>query len=108
MRWIKYKRHEPRHNPRNRNEELHRFLLDVPYLLYFGVVPSRAAINEFLQLGGGDAGMSPSASWEPFEITEDEYWEILELWHRMETAKEIEDDHFRYDPKMFIQDFEIM
>ena len=52
--------------------------------------------------------MSPSASWEPFEVTEDEYWEILQLWDQMEIANEIQDDHFRYDPKMFIQDFEIM
>lgn len=109
MRSVKYKRHEFHHkHPRTRNEELHRFLLDVPYLLYFGVVPSREAINEFLKDGGGDGGMSPGASWVPFELTHDEYWEVVERWDRMDLVKERADGHFRYDPKVFVQDHEIM
>ena len=108
MRSVKYKRHEFRERyPSNRNEELHRFLLDLPYLMYFGVVPSLAVINEFLKSGGGDGGMSPGASWEPFEITEDEYWEIVERWDHMDITKERADDHFRHDPKVFVQDHEI-
>ena len=109
MRFVKYKRHEFREkHPANRNEEVARFLLDIPYLLYFGVIPSREAINEVLRKGGGDAGMSPGASWEPFELTEDEYWEIVERWDQMDIEKEREEDHFRYNPKMFVKDDEIM
>src|SRR6185437_6524952 len=105
MRSVKYKRHEFHEKyPSNRNEELHRFLLDIPYLMYHGVVPSRDAINEVLRRGGGDGGMSPGASWEPFELTEDDYWEIVERWDQMDIAKEKEDDHFRYNPKNFVQD----
>ena len=109
MRSVKYKRHEfHQKHPSNKNEELHRFLLDIPYLLYFGVVPSREAINEVLREGGGDGGMSPGASWQPFELSEDEYWEIIERWDRMDISKERNDDHFRYDPKIFVKDYEIM
>ena len=109
MRSVNYKRHEFHDpDPWNRNEELHRFLLDVPYLLYFGVVPSREAINEFLKDGGGDGGMSPGASWTPFEINEDEYWEVVERWDQMNIAQELAEGHFRYDPKRFVQDYEIM
>jgi len=109
MRSVKYKRHEFHQKyPSSKNEELHRFLLDIPYLMYYGVVPSREAINEVLRTGGGDGGMSPGASWEPFELTEDDYWEVVERWDQMDIAKEREDDHFRYNPKNFVQDFEIM
>ena len=109
MRSVKYRRHEFHDNqPWHRKEELHRFLLDIPYLLYFGVIPSRAAMNEVLRAGGGDGGMSPGASWEPFELTEDEYWEAIERWDQMDIAKEKDDDHFRYDPKVFVQEGEIM
>lgn len=109
MRSVKYKRHEfHEKHPWTRNEELHRFLLDVPYLLYFGVVPSRLAISEFLKDGGGGGGMSPGVSWVPFEITDGEYWEVVERWDQMDLVKERADGHFRSNPRVFVPDHEFM
>lgn len=109
MRHVNYKRHEPfRKFPEHRNELLAYFLLDVPYLLYFGVIPSREAINQVLATGGGGGGMSPGASWLPFEISDEEYWEVVEFWGQMEIQEKRDDDRFRYDPRAFFQDWDVM
>jgi len=109
MRWIKYKRHELHQGkPEERKEILHRFLLDIPYLLYFGVIPSRPAINEVLLSGGGDGGMSPGSSWDPFEISVEEYEEVVKAWKQMDINKEFKEGQFRYNPDMFIEDDEIL
>jgi len=109
VRHVSYQRHDPfREFPEHRNELLAYFLLDVPYLLYFGVIPSRAAINQVLASGGGSGGMSPGASWLPFEIGEDEYWDVVDFWERMSIQEKLEDDRFRYDPRAFFTDWDVM
>ncbi|MDG5816727.1 hypothetical protein QA601_16640 [Chitinispirillales bacterium ANBcel5] len=51
--------HEERHE--KRISFLYQFLLDVPYLMIRGVIPSLDAVNEVLMRGGGDGGMGPGA-----------------------------------------------
>src|SRR5258708_4282113 len=76
---IKYRRHESHGPTESREAPLWAFFFDVPYLLVFGVFPPRHVLNSYLRIGGGDGGMSPGTSWEPFELTEDEYISVLPL-----------------------------
>ena len=41
-------------------------------------VPPLPILNEFLQQGIVDAGMSGGCEWTPFELSESEYEELLE------------------------------
>jgi hypothetical protein len=52
-------------------------LRDVPYLLIGGLIPPLLVINEVLRQGVDDAGMSGGCRWDPFEITQSEFAEIV-------------------------------
>lgn len=65
---------------RHKKALLHEFILHIPYALYFTVAPSREALNEFLQKGLSGGGQSATFSWEPFEVSREEYDEILTAW----------------------------
>ena len=74
---VPYWRHEFRFDPEPREAPLWAFLFDIPYFPACDVFPPRHILNSRLRSGGGDGGMSPGASWEPFEISNEEYAEIL-------------------------------
>lgn len=74
---VHYLRHEPRHPAELVSAPLMEFVLDVPNLIYRGVVPPFALLNAVLGRGGGDAGMSPGASWEPFMLSIAEYEQLV-------------------------------
>jgi hypothetical protein len=78
MREIKYTAWEFHHDPMKRSAPLPYFLLDIPYLFITGTIPPLAIINSILSKGGGDGGMGPGTSWEPFTMTEAEYREVVE------------------------------
>jgi len=59
---------------------LHRFILDIPYALYYSVVPRREALNEVLRTGSAGGGMGTGLYWDAFEITEEEYTEVTDAW----------------------------
>jgi hypothetical protein len=73
MRELAYTRHEPGDKPRRLKRSLLEFVYDVPHLAPCGVFPPLHILNDLLRTGGGDAGMSPGASWEPFELDAGEY-----------------------------------
>ena len=53
-------------------------LLDsIPYLLV-ELIPPLNVMNQVLATGLADAGMSGGCQWEPFQLTEDEYREVVE------------------------------
>ncbi len=109
MRRIKYKRYEFHQNePKKKEEFLHVFLLDIPYLLYYGVIPSRGVINEVLLKGGGDGGLGPGTSWETFEISEEEYKKVVKEWKQMDIEIEFKKGKFRYNPVIFIEDDDVL
>src|SRR5215217_5140998 len=78
MKQIQYVRHEFHHEPERRLAPLQYFVLDIPYLLLTSVIPPLTVLNGVLEDGGGDAGMSPGASWKPFTLTETEYTELVD------------------------------
>ena len=61
---------------------LDQFLVGIPAFSYalkiFNVIPPMHVINEVLARGVDDAGMGGGAKWKPFEISEEEYIELVE------------------------------
>ena len=108
MRKVTYIRYDFRALPEERTDVLGYFLLDIPHMISFGVIPSREAINQVLATGGGSSGMGPGASWSPFDISEGEYWAVVALWEALDLRDVLEVDRFRYAPKTFIQDWDIV
>ncbi|WP_224961552.1 hypothetical protein [Geomonas subterranea] len=70
---IRYIRYDYGRGDEPREASLLLFLYDIPYFTSCGVLPSRFIINEILKVGANGGGMSPGATWEPFEITDEEF-----------------------------------
>ncbi len=81
MRVIRYKQSEYLMPWRWRKKNpVYRFILDIPYALYFSIVPGREALNEVLRSGSAGGGMGTGLYWDAFETTEEEYTGITEIW----------------------------
>jgi hypothetical protein len=50
---------------------------DIPYFGPCGIFPPFHIINQYFASGGSQGGMSPGATWEPFEISELEYLDLV-------------------------------
>ena len=78
MREITYKMHFPYAPAVKKRAILAHFLLDVPYLISrSGIIPEFPALNERLLTGGNSGGMSHGITWRPFQITHEEYDDIV-------------------------------
>jgi hypothetical protein len=55
-----------------------RLLRHIPYLLLRGFIPPLAVLNEVLRSGRVDAGMSGAVAWKRFELTEDEFRDVVD------------------------------
>ena len=53
-------------------------LLDIPYFVFADVLPTFEALNAMLATGIRDAGMSGGIEWKPFQISPEEYREVVE------------------------------
>ena len=73
---IRHTLHDPHHDPQQVVGDLLRLVYDIPYFAACGVFPPQHLANQWFSHGGGDAGMSPGASWKPFEITRSTYLEL--------------------------------
>lgn len=52
---------------------------DIPYLIFWEkIIPPYKILNDLLNSGISDAGMSGGCEWEPFTITNEEYQELIE------------------------------
>lgn len=70
---INYTRHEFHHPPEKVNGDLLTLVYDIPYFGGCGVFPPLHIVNQTFSSGGGDGGMSPGASWNPFTIGQKQY-----------------------------------
>lgn len=70
---VDYERHEPHAEPERRSAELAVFVYDIPYFGACGIFPPFHIINEIFQFGGAQGGMSPGATWQPFQLSQKEY-----------------------------------
>jgi hypothetical protein len=62
---------------------LEELLRDIPYLIWppdGGILPTREELNRVLAEGKWDAGMSGGCDWQPFQISDDEYEELAEVF----------------------------
>jgi ribA/ribD-fused uncharacterized protein len=78
LRRVRYTRHEFHRETVVREDSLLVFIYDVPYLGARGVVPPFRLLNAVLNSGGSDGGMSPGATWKPFQLSLTEYDQLTE------------------------------
>ena len=52
-------------------------VLDALYLMNHGVIPPFHVLNEALKSGGHEGGMGPGTTWKGFEISREEYDELM-------------------------------
>ncbi len=74
---IRYTRHEFHHLSEVREASLAVFCYDVPYLIVFNIFPPLPILNQLFMTGGSQGGMSPGATWIPFQINSAEYDALL-------------------------------
>ena len=53
-------------------------LSEIPYLLTARIIPPLHVVNDLLAKGVDDAGMSGGCEWDPFQITQSEWEELVE------------------------------
>ena len=78
MKVIEYERHEFHGDPEKRTADLSVFVYDIPYFGACGIFPPYHIINEIFQSGGSQGGMSPGATWQPFQLEKDEYDKLVQ------------------------------
>ena len=79
MRTVEYERHEFHGEPEKVAAPIWAFVFDVPYLAICDVFPPLHVLNQLLESGGSEGGMSCGTTWQPFAISEAEYEELLAL-----------------------------
>ena len=52
---------------------------EIPYLIQSGLLPPCKVLNDIFSKGINDAGMSGGCEWEPFQITEAGFAELVEI-----------------------------
>ena len=75
---IEYDRHEFRGDPEHRSAELSVLVYDIPHFGACGIFPPLHIANEIFLSGGSQGGMSPGATWQPFELSRAEYKELVQ------------------------------
>lgn len=73
---ISYLRHDPHDEPEKVDGTLLALVYDIPYFAACGVFPPLHVANQWFADGGGDGGMGPGASWEPFTISPETYTQL--------------------------------
>lgn len=71
-RQVDYVRIEDRGSPEARRAPLWAFLMDLPYFGACGIFPPLHHLNAILK-----SGTHVGATWEPFELSEEEYQNVL-------------------------------
>lgn len=99
---YKYIRHEFHHEPIEAEGSLLVMIYDIPYFSACGIFPPFHIINQIFSSGGGDGGMSPGASWEPFQISKETYQQLVLLVRQTDPLGL--KNHSRFYQTQFIED----
>src|SRR5205809_5364018 len=67
-------------------------MLDAHLIPRCGLIPPFRVVAAVIRIGGGDAGMSPGCAWEPFELSEEDYWQAVAYLERV-TLEELRSRH---------------
>jgi hypothetical protein len=92
MRTLKYYLLHPiGHRRRSTSGSVRKLVEDIPYLM-MTLIPPRSVLNSVLRKGSHDAGMSGGCEWERFELTVEEYRELVSelLNHRRRGYQSVE------------------
>jgi hypothetical protein len=79
MKNVDYLQYEFHGEPEPVSAPFQIFVYDVPYLSVCNVFPPLHILNQILESGGSEGGMSPGATWKPFRISLKDYEEVLPL-----------------------------
>jgi hypothetical protein len=83
-----------------REGTLSDFLETVPTVLQFGVIPPLHVLNDLLQRGSIDAGMSGACRWEPLGVDSTD-------WSELRTALETGPGQYEYiEPLVWVQTYD--
>jgi hypothetical protein len=89
MRQLEYEAYAIWDNSMPRKGTVVDLLFDIPYLIGWSTpFPTRDQLNRLLGKGIYDAGMSGGCEWEPFEISTDEYEELVSAIKRDKRLRE--------------------
>jgi hypothetical protein len=82
MRDFRYKTHGATGSDSKQYGSLTQLLFNIPALSFalrvWKTIPPYHILNEILRSGVSEAGMSGGCEWQPFELTEEEYAELLQ------------------------------
>lgn len=53
-------------------------MLDADLIPRCGFIPPFKVVAKVFRSGGGEAGMSSGCVWQPFQLSEDEYWQAVQ------------------------------
>lgn len=74
------------HRGRKVDGTLADLVIDMPHLMPWGVIPPLHVLNEYLLTGGDKGGMGPGVTWRPFQITDHEYTELVDVLVQLDTT----------------------
>jgi hypothetical protein len=84
----------------SREGTLSDFLETVPTVLQFGVIPPLHVLNDLLQRGSIDAGMSGACRWEPLVVDSTD-------WSKLRAALETKAGQYEYiEPPSWVQTYD--
>jgi hypothetical protein len=67
-------------------------ILDAHVIPPCGLIPPFRVVAALCRSGGSRGGMSPGCVWEPFELSESDYWQAVERLERF-TSEELRSRH---------------
>ena len=110
MKKVKYKVSWDLNKPQEREGELYELFIDYPYSFRRlsneeKLIPSFEVLRGIALQGGGSGGMSPGATWEPFELTRQDYEDLILKLMNLDYEKEKK--AHPYLPEKFIIDQEL-
>jgi hypothetical protein len=78
MKTIEYTVTEPHSRDASCRGTVADLMLDAHLIPPCGLLPPFRVVAAILRSGGSDGGMSPGCIWEPFELSENDYWNAVE------------------------------
>lgn len=67
-------------------------ILDAHLIPPCGYIPPFRVVAAVCRSGGGDGGMSPGCNWQPFELSEDDYWQAVQRLEKF-TSEDLRSRH---------------
>ena len=83
MEKIEYTLTDFRHPEPQCRGTLADLVIDALVIPQCGLIPPFPVLRAILRTGGGDEGMSPGCIWQPFELSETQYWQIVQQLEAM-------------------------